>query len=275
MYKWNANITEPQRFLRRKRIGTFSEYKNAFYSGAVLFRSDLKARYRHSFIGWVWVAVPLVLVGFIFLFLRFSGVAGPGESGMTYAAYAFTGLTVWQIFYLSVKIPADAFIQYKKLLLNTRFTVYTLTLFSFLKILFESAIRLIVLLVILLVSGELTLFGVFPGSFSLVCIMAFGLMIGIATAGASALFVDLKLVMESALTVWFFFTPIFYSIPESGKLSALLNLNPMTHLICFCRKMIVLGKTDCLMSSLSTSVIAVCLIPVWISFLKRLKPHII
>ena len=187
---------------------------------------ELRARYKHTVFGFIWiVANPLLqmlVIGFIFpFFIR--------ERIDNYNYYLFTGLLVWNFFSLSLTKATPSIVNERSLIKKARFPRSVIPLSIILSNLVHLVLALALLVIPLLFLGTL----MFPRI--LFIIPAFFLLI-LFTLGASLLtcalnvrFRDINFFVQALLILWFYATPIVYTlglIPRSAYL--LWRLNPLT-----------------------------------------------
>ncbi len=192
----------------------------------VLLQKDLKIKYKGTVLGYAWsLLLPLMqsLIFFVVfsLFLRFP-IAD-------YFLFLSIGFVVWQFFSNGLQQSATVLLNNSNLIRKTRIPRYLLIFSSVGGELVHLLVSLPVLLILMLCchrypSPEI-LYALPCGLLSLVLFTAgLGLMIAVV----NTFFRDLERILQILLQIWFYVTPIFYSlaqIPE--KYHVLLKLNPV------------------------------------------------
>lgn len=199
--------------------------------GSLVFR-DLKARYRGSALGFFWSFVnPLLLLliyTFVFTVVQPRGGAGP----QPYALFMFCGLLPWTWFSSSLLEASGALIAGGNLIRKVLFPAEVLPIVAVLAGLVHFCLGLPIL------AGFLLYFGV-PLTpidllwFPVVVAVQLSLMLAIAlfVSAAAVHFRDVRDLLANLMTLWFFATPIVYSMAQvPPNLQRLLALNPFTHL---------------------------------------------
>lgn len=198
-----------------------------------LAQRDLKARYKRSFLGWLWSLInPATTLGiYTVVFGVFLGatapVAGNGEL-QNFALYLFCGLVVWNFFSGAVNISIQSFASAGPLLTRTYFPPECPMLAGLATVALQAVIELGILVAIMAVVGNLswTIVVVLPVFLLLGC-LSFG--VGLIVGLANIRYRDVNYLVGIGLQVLFYATPIVYrleQIPDS--FAAVIRLNPLT-----------------------------------------------
>ena len=203
----------------------------------VLVSRELKARYRGSVLGFFWSLLnPLLMLAvysvvFAFIF--------PGRSATTspYALFLFTGLLPWNWLAGGLTDAASSLTTHGALLRKILFPAEVLPLVS----VAAQGVHFLLALPVLAAGLGLGAAGVFtpkvPLGWPLVQAIPLFLLEGVFVAGLGLLlaaltvhFRDVKDLLATALTLWFFATPILYALPDirSDRLRTALLWNPAT-----------------------------------------------
>lgn len=241
-----------------------------------LFLRDLKAKYRASLLGYVWVVLPPLAVTATFLLLQQAKVMNVGELPVPYALYVLAGTTFWQLFADAVQAPLKIVSQSKSMLVKINFPREALILAAALESLFTFAIRLTILCLCLPFFGLALDPGLLAMPVAVVGLLVSGLAIGVLLTPFGILFQDFSQGLPLALSVWLIATPIAYPASQaSGFLQTINKLNPLTPLIDWPRSLFL--PIDSSASSAALALTAVMLgiaLLAWILFRIAL-PHII
>lgn len=215
-----------------------------------LVRRDFEMRYVGSVAGWLWGLIhPLVLLGvYTFVFVYAFGVRlPPDEVTENYPLFLFAGMLPWLLFAESLQRSAGALPEYANLIKKSVFPSEVIPLTIFLSNLISHFLGVLLLIVAT---------GIWIGqwSWTIVAIPALLVLLGMLTIGLSWIAAGLHVylrdtaqVLTVLLTVWFWLTPIFLYediLREKfgGRLSFLLQVNPMTYAVRSYRNMF-LGNT--------------------------------
>lgn len=204
---------------------------------------DLKSRYVGSLMGLFWSVIhPLVLLlTYTFVFSIILNLRpGPKQYGTdSFAVFLFCGILPWLLFQDTVSRSAMSVIEHSGLIKKTKFPIEIVPISIFLANLFSHIIGMGILLVVLLWLGELSVWAAAIPIFW-ICLLFFSVGLGWIMGVLQVFLRDTTQILNVVLTLWFWFTPIFYTpdrIPES--LRPWLILNPMAS--------VVVGYRDCLL----------------------------
>ena len=195
---------------------------------------DLKHRYVGSMGGFLWSVIhPLVLlVTYTFVFtviLRQS--IGPRFGTDSYAIFLFCGILPWLLFQDTVMRNCSAITDNAPLVTKTVIPAEILPISITMSNLVHHLIGLAILLTVLLVFYSVPASAVYIFLYmGLLLMLAQGL--GWMAAGLHVFVRDTLQAIQILLVLWFWFTPVFYSVdlvPENMRF--LINLNPMAVIV--------------------------------------------
>lgn len=243
--KKNLQVT----YSSESNLKTFKKYyKNVFrqkskaiYLGWQFATRDLKARYRQTLLGFMWLLLPVLITTLIFMFLSKSGLLNTGEIKIPYPVYAFLGSLFWQLFNDSLLNPIMAVNSAKTMLSKIQFPRESLILSSFFQIIFQFVIKLIVVIPLLVyykidISWEIVLL-----PFAIFSIVLMGLTIGLFLIPLNLIYQDVQQSLQVILGLLIFLTPVGYKPPNGSMLEKLVNLNPLTPLLNTARNWTTIG----------------------------------
>jgi lipopolysaccharide transport system permease protein len=206
------------------------------YRGLVqtLVARDLKARYRGSVLGFFWSFINprLLLLVYSFVFT----VVMPGmhpESVRPYGLFFFCGILPWTWFASSLSESANVLISGGNLIKKVLFPAEVLPLVTVLANMVHFALGLPILAAFLIYYRR-PLDPIELLWFPIIVFVQFVFTTGLAllVSALTVHFRDIRDILGNVLTLWFFTTPIIYSMQMAPEnLRWVLNLNPMTHLI--------------------------------------------
>lgn len=214
---------EPRPASRREWLGQQWAHREVL---SILARSDFHVRYKRASFGVLWaVAVPAVQAAAVAtVFSHFV----PVNEGFSYAAFAVAGVLAWGYFGLTLGIGSTAIVEGSDLADKVWFPRSILVLVPCL----ANLPGLLVSITIFLIS--LPLFGEGYGAHTAFLVPAVILLVAFTTALSLVLsalhvyFRDVRYLVQAALLVLFYLTPIVYPPLAVGDLAGWLDLNPMT-----------------------------------------------
>lgn len=183
---------------------------------------EIKARYKRASFGFLWMILnpilQMAIVGFIFSFF----VNIPD-----YFLFLFAGLLLWTFFSLSVSKATPSIVYDRALLQKAKFPIEAIPT----SIVLANFLHLLISVVLFL--GYLFLVGIVPHFLllviSLLWLLIFTVFFSLLTASLNVFYRDVNFFVQSALILWFYATPILYSVtllPQNFRF--IFALNPLT-----------------------------------------------
>ncbi len=200
-------------------------------------QKEIKARYKHAFLGFLWVLlnplIQMISIGIIFQFMVPVKVDN-------YFLYLFTGLLPWNYFSLSLTRNTPIVVNERSLIQKANFPREAIVISVVLSNLFHFLISLVLLMFVLVLDKvffdhySFLQISIYLARFFLVIPTIIWLTI--LVSGFSLLFSalnvrfrDVNFIVQALITIWFYATPIVYSIELLPVgLRSFLYLNPMT-----------------------------------------------
>ena len=236
--------------------------------GLHLCRLELALRHRGSVLGWLWSLGPplLLLVATYFLFTRII----PLEIE-NYPVFLLTGILAWSWFARSLTEGTGSLEARRDLVLRPGFATELLPLAVVIVALVDYLLALPILLV-----ATATTTGLHPTIALLPLLLLIQLVLSVGLALAMAplqiLVRDMRQFATLAVTLGFWFTPVFYrpsQIPEAMDL--VYTLNPMAHLIHAHRQVILDGELPDAASLLAVAGVALAVLGAGYAVFRRLR----
>jgi len=218
-----------------------------------LVRRDLKVRHRGTFLGMLWsLTTPLLIVGLYYFVFKLLFKASPATDAVRpdgndvpFAVYFFAGLTLWNLFSSSVLTSATSVTSSGYLLNKVYFPRAILPLSTVLSSLVTFGFEICVLLVVTVaVVGPPSLQLLWaPVIVAVVVALAFGL--ALLVSAINVFLRDMAHFLAVLVQLWFWGTPIIYSlgfVANREDLLTLLRLNPLTGVVVSFRNVVVLDR---------------------------------
>jgi ABC-type polysaccharide/polyol phosphate export permease len=204
-----------------------------------LVARELKARYRGSVLGFLWTfANPLLLLGiYTFVFtVVMPGSRGGGGGGTRlepYALFLLCGILPWTWFQTSLLESCTVLVAGGNLIRKVLFPAEILPIVTVLTGLVNFALSLVILAGFLLYYGRPVSAGELVWLPVIVLVqLAFTLGLSLLVSSLTVHFRDLRDLVANLTTLWFWGTPIIYSLSQAPeRFHPLLALNPLTHLM--------------------------------------------
>ena len=190
---------------------------------------ELKSRYKHTVFGFLWILInpllQMLVIGFIFrLFIK--------EPISNYFYYLFCGLLVWNFFSLTLSKTTPSIVYERSLIKKSRFPHSVIPL----SIIFSNAINLVIALglfsVPVVINGLFDIKNIPILLIALFLLLIFSIGISLFTSALNVRFRDVNFFVQAVLILWFYATPIVYSISVVPyKLMWLWRINPLTSIV--------------------------------------------
>jgi lipopolysaccharide transport system permease protein len=198
-----------------------------------LVARELKARYRGSVLGFLWTfANPLLLLGiYTFVFT----VVMPGARGARlepYALFLLCGILPWTWFQTSILESCTVLVAGGNLIRKVLFPAEILPIVTVLTGLANFAFSLLILAGFLVYYGRPVSAGELAWLPVVVLVqLTFTLALSLLLSSLTVHFRDLRDLVGNLMTLWFWGTPIIYSLEQAPeRFQRLLAWNPLTHL---------------------------------------------
>ncbi len=244
-----------------KRI--FINFKHYWYLMTQLITRDFKRKYKRSVLGVVWSLLYPILMMTV-MAIVFSHMFRFKVEGTNYLVYLMTGIIMWQYFAEASNSAMTSVVENFALISKVYIPKY---IFPVAKCLFVGINFLLTLipwigLILLTQIGV----GKYPASINiyyliipyiLVCFFMFTIGVGLFLSCVSVFLRDVFYIYGIVLTIWNYFTPVFYSIqilPES--LQKVFGFNPMYQYITSIRNIVLYGQCPSISSLLILGLIS-------------------
>lgn len=222
-----------------------------------LVRRDLKVRHRGTFLGMLWsLTNPLLIVGLYYVIFTYIVAAQPAVDvprpdghSVPFALYFFSGLIIWNVFGTSAQSATTSVVGSGYLLRKVYFPRAILPLSAVLSSLvtfaFEFAILVILAVAFVGPPGWYVLW--LPVIVAITALMAYG--VALFLAAITVFLRDVAHFIGVLLQLWFWSTPIVYSLLYVSKRPSVLRLvklNPMTGVVVSFRNVVMLDQPPAL-----------------------------
>jgi len=190
---------------------------------------ELRARYKYTLFGFIWlVANPILqmlIIGFVFTFFLKQQVSN-------YYHYLFIGLLVWNFFSLSLLKATPSIVFERTLIKKSRFPRSVIPLSIILSNFIHFIIALLIFFIPLSFIGTLSfprVLFVFP---AIIMLALFTIGAALTATALNVKYRDVNFFVQALLIVWFYATPIIYSLSQiPPSIYWVWRLNPMTAII--------------------------------------------
>ncbi len=271
VYTPESPLKNPGRFVREMVRDLVTSRQLAWR----LFVRDVRAQYRGSILGYLWIFIPPLVASLPFIYLNAQGVVKVSDTPIPYAAYAITGTTVWQVFADAVNAPLRAVNGARGMLARIKLPREALLLSALAQVGLGFLLRFTLLI------GVLAWFRLLPPAtavlfpLGILSLILAGFVIGILVTPLGLLYSDVQQALPILTTALMFLTPVLYPMPQSGIAATIANINPLMPLIVSTRDWLTIGATAYDGSFVVvTSLAFTFLLLGWVAF-RVAMPHLI
>ena len=191
---------------------------------------DLKLKYRGSLIGFVWSLANPLLTAAVYT-IAFRSILRIRSEGFVF--YLMLGLLAWTFFASAAAMSTGSIVDNGGLLKSVRFPRAILPIATVLFTLAQYLLTVLVFLPLMLIVYRIRPAApmlLFPVIVALQALFTIGVALILATS--TAFFRDVRHLVEVALMVLFWTTPIVYTIHDvSGRLPQLILLSPLSSFV--------------------------------------------
>lgn len=198
-----------------------------------LAKRDINAQYRQSLFGVVWSFILPITTAALWIFLKRSGTVDLQDTGINYPIFVFIGTMSWAILSESIMGPINSTIGMRTTLSKINFPKEALVTAAVYKTLFNTAIKLVVLIILLFffrqsVGAYLLFFPVV-----LFTLVLLGTALGLLITPIGLLYGDVSKMLSPIMQVLMYLSPVVFTLPQkqTGLYSWFVNINPLSNLI--------------------------------------------
>ncbi len=192
---------------------------------------DIKSQYRQSYLGIIWAFITPISSAFVWIFLNSTGTVNLSDTGVPYPVFVFSGTLIWSIITESINSPASNTNAARGIMTKINFPKEALILTGIYKLLFNSSIKIGLLVVLIFAFGIGFHWSLLLFPFAILAAILFGTTIGLFITPISLIYNDIAKIISMGLSLLMYITPVVYAIPKSGIMKTIMELNPFTALI--------------------------------------------
>lgn len=240
-----------------------------------LFVRDLNAQYRQTVLGYVWAFLPPLVASLTFIYLNSQGIVRIEGTGVPYPAFVMIGTLLWQVFVDGILCPTQAINAGKAMLAKINFPREALLMGGLYMVLFNLAIRLVLLALVMIVWKVTPGIGFLMFPVAVLGLLAAGLAVGLAILPVGSLYGDVTRVIPIITQFWMLLTPVVYP-PRSGGLAGLLTTwNPVSPLLATAREALCNQDLTLVVPFLVVSGVSVALVFLGLLVFRLVMPLLI
>ena len=213
-------------------------YDSRFLSRQLASR-DIKAQYRQSYFGILWAFITPLTTAFVWIFLNQSGIISLTDTGVPYPVYAFTGTIIWSIIIDAINAPMQSTNAARSILTKINFPKEALIVSGIYKLLFNSLIKIVLIIVFLVIYGVPFQGLLFLFPLGLIGIIFCGTTLGLLLTPMGLLYNDVGKLIGLGMRFMMYAAPVVYMIPSKGLMKTVMEWNPFTPLVTVTRVLLI------------------------------------
>lgn len=255
---------ETKIYKKENKLGILRLFKDSLkdiYNSRFLARQlaerDIKAQYRQSYLGLFWAFIQPLATAFIWIFLASSGTINLSDTGIPYPLYAFSGTLIWSIIIASINSPMQSTNAARGILTKINFPKEALIVSGIYKLLFNSSIKVILLVLFVFIYGVGFHWSLLTLPFVIFGAILFGTTLGLFITPIGLLYKDVSKLISFGMQFLMYVTPVVYAIPKDELMNTIMNWNPITPIVLTARDVVVGSSPDYLFYFLMVLVVCI------------------
>ncbi len=194
---------------------------------------EIKSKYQMHYLGILWQFLNPFIQVCVYWFVFGLGLRGGEPVGdIPYLIYLLVGLIPWFFISPTIVQASNSIFTKINLVSKMKFPVSILPMITIMGNTFNFIIMIGLLIVMCLLYGVDFSLQFLQLPYYILCMYAFLFALTILTSTISALIRDFQLFIQSAMRLFLFLSPIFWSMDNfSEKYQTLIELNPFTYII--------------------------------------------
>jgi lipopolysaccharide transport system permease protein len=211
----------------RSKINNVVRYWPFF---STIVKKDFKIRYAQSYLGMTWLIFePLLLV--LTISYIFTVIGRKARGGHPFPVFFYSGLLAWNYFITTLNQGTSAFITdanlLKKIYFPKEISIFKNIAIHFIDFLFANVAFLVIMIIYKYTPNWNYLY--LPILLILETLFVYSLTLLFASINVYVR--DIKIIVSTLCRVWFWFTPIIFHYPFSGRTKIIYYVNPMAGII--------------------------------------------
>ena len=212
-----------------------------------LFIRNLTSTYRQSLLGFLWILVPTLAQIATWSFLAKQNLLVSEQlPGVPYLVFIAVGSLLWQLFFDAIQAPLQSVNGNQGIITRVNFPRESLILVSLSEVLFDFAIRSILVLSICLYFGMSWTIGTLLVPVMAVGLFLLGISIGLLLTPIGILYHDIGRSLTILSPFWMVLTPVIYVVPETPIYRLWSAANPPAGLLSSARALLLPGHSSML-----------------------------
>jgi lipopolysaccharide transport system permease protein len=192
---------------------------------------DISSLYRQSALGFIWALITPLTTTLVWLFLSTSRLVQVASTDLPYPVFVFTGTLLWSILIDALNNPLVQVNNNRNMLAKINFPREALILSGIYQTLFNSAIKIGIMLLVLPVISVYPSWSAFLIPFGVMALVLMGTSLGLLLTPIGILFGDIGKGIPLVTQFLMYISPVVLPLAPSGWTAKLMLVNPLTPLI--------------------------------------------
>jgi lipopolysaccharide transport system permease protein len=213
----------------------------------MLFQRDLKAAYRQSYLGYIWILLPAIATTAAWYYMTNQGLINVGKTNIPYPAFVMIGQIIWGTFTAAFGAPQIGFNGGSAVFMKLKVPPEAFIANACAKIVFDLLVKTLLIVVIFVIFwADLTLsWTVLLVPVGLLTTMLFGVSLGLFMVPLGSLYSDVGRIVTMAMPFLMYTTPVIFPLAKGDGLAAtLMSWNPLSPAIEVTRCWLTQGSAD-------------------------------
>ena len=213
----------------------------------MLFQRDLKAAYRQSYLGYIWILLPAIATTAAWYYMTNQGLINVGKTNIPYPAFVMIGQIIWGTFTAAFGAPQMGFNGGSAVFMKLKVPPEAFLANAIAKIIFDLLVKTVLIIAIFAIFwNELTIsWTILLVPVGLAITMLFGASLGLFMVPLGSLYSDVGRIVAMAMPFLMYTTPVIFPLAKGDGLAAtLMSWNPLSPAIEVTRCWLTQGAAD-------------------------------
>ena len=271
IYSADSSLRSPSRFAAH----LWSDLRVSPPVAWRLFLHSLRAAYRQSWLGYVWLLLPPLATAATWVYLNSAKILNISATSVPYPVYVLTGTLLWQVFAESLLAPLQKLSTARGILTKSRMPHEALLLAGLFEVGFNFLVRLGVLLPVLVWFKMPLSWTLLLAPLGVLALIVHGFTLGLLLTPVGLLYQDVSRGLSLLVGFWFFLTPVIYPLPQTWPASLIGTLNPVSPLLLTTRNWMTVGTPATARGFVPVVGLSLLLLGVALLHYRLAKPHLV
>jgi lipopolysaccharide transport system permease protein len=213
----------------------------------MLFMRDLKAAYRQTYLGYIWILLPAIATTAVWYYMTNQGLIKVGKTPIPYPAYVMIGQIIWGTFTSAFSAPQMGFNGGSAVFMKLKVPPEAFIANACARIVFDLLVKtLLVVAVFALFWNQLTIsWAILLVPVGFMVTIMFAVSLGLFMVPLGSLYTDVGRIVTMVMPFLMYTTPVVFPPASGDGLAAtLMRWNPLSPLVDVPRSWLTLGTAD-------------------------------